>query len=361
MNSALGGTLRQLSGPVLVTGHTGFKGTWLTILLEHLNVPVIGYSLPAEKDSLFDRAKRVGSIPETFSDIRDLDSVGRFMDIHKPSIVMHLAAQPLVLESYRTPVGTFATNVMGTANVLSASFGTGTVQAVAVITTDKVYRNDNSGRAFIESDPLAGKDPYSASKVGSEAAVAAWQQISKISGGPSVISLRAGNVIGGGDWAEDRLIPDLIRGFVKGGKITLRNPQSTRPWQHVLDPLIGYLMAVENLLGGNQIDALNFGPVTKSLEVKRIAEIAQRAWPAPIEIENSVSSSIPETEALVLDLNSRMAQDLLGWSPMWSQEEAVLSSVKWWDRVLNKAVDPQMACFEDIEFAIKNLSSLGNS
>ena len=359
MNSAFGSALRQLSGPVLLTGHTGFKGTWLTLLLEHLEIPVIGYALPAEKDSLFDRAKRIGSIPETFSDIRDLDSLRRFIQLHHPATVIHLAAQPLVLESYKTPVETFATNVLGTANVLSVSFEAKTIQTIAVITTDKVYRNDNSGRAFIESDPLAGKDPYSASKVGTEAAISAWQQIAKVSGGPSVVSLRAGNVVGGGDWAQDRLIPDLIRGFMNGGKITLRNPQSTRPWQHVLDPLIGYLMAVEYSLKGNQVTAFNFGPSTKSLQVQRVAEIAQGAWPAPTEIETSLPSMTSVAEAVALDLDSQKAHSELSWTPVWSQEAAVVSTVKWWDQVLSKDVDPQLACVEDIEFALK-YSSLGN-
>ena len=354
MISALGSALRQLSGPVLLTGHTGFKGTWMTLLLEQLNIPVIGYSLPADPGSLFDRAKRVGAIPETFSDVRDLDTVKRFMSIHQPAAVIHLAAQPLVIESYQTPVETFATNVMGTANVLSASFDAESVRTVAVITTDKVYRNDNSGREFIETDPLAGKDPYSASKVGSEAVVAAWQQIAKVSGGPSVIALRAGNVIGGGDWAVDRLIPDLIRGFMDGQAITLRNPRSTRPWQHVLDPLVGYVMAVEHLLAGNTVAAFNFGPSSKSLPVQRVAEIAQKVWPTTTVIDTSLPPLTSVAEAIALDLDSRKANSELGWSPVWSQEEAVISTVKWWDRVFNQRVDPTIACVGDIKFALKS-------
>ena len=217
MELMLGKRLRELPGPILITGHTGFKGTWLTFLLERLNVPVIGLSLEPEKDSLFDRAKRTGVIPEAFIDIREFHAISRFISEHQPSAVIHMAAQPLVLQSYKTPRETFETNVMGTANVLDAAFKTNSVEAVVVVTTDKVYRNDNSGQSFVETDPLAGKDPYSASKVGTESVVAAWQQIAKISGGPKVISVRAGNVIGGGDWAEDRLMPDLIRGLVSGG------------------------------------------------------------------------------------------------------------------------------------------------
>ena len=200
MRPQLGSELSKLPGPILITGHTGFKGAWLTILLEHIGIPTIGYSLPPEKHSLYERANLEGRIPELFADIRDLLLVKDFMAKHKPSAIIHMAAQPLVLESYKSPRETFDTNVMGTVNILDAAFESDHVKAIIVVTTDKVYRNDNSGRAFIESDPLEGKDPYSASKVGAEAAVSAWQQIAKISDGPKVVSVRAGNVIGGGDW-----------------------------------------------------------------------------------------------------------------------------------------------------------------
>jgi CDP-glucose 4,6-dehydratase len=365
MVSAFGNSLRQLPGPILLTGHTGFKGTWLTLLLEHLQVPVVGYSLPADKDSLFDRANRAGCIPEAFADIRDPTSLRSFLELHRPAAVIHMAAQPLVLESYKTPLETFEINVIGTANLLSAAFATESVKAVGVITTDKVYRNDNSGRAFIESDALAGKDPYSASKVGTESVVAAWQQIAKVSKGPQVIALRAGNVIGGGDWAEDRLIPDLIKAFTGTKKIVLRNPESTRPWQHVLDPLVGYLMAIEKILAGEQIDALNFGPDSKSLTVKKIAEISQARWPFLVEVGSSTATATvtatSESEALALDLDSQRARNVLQWRPAWTQEGAVVSSIRWWDSVLNDEIDPLVACASDIDFALKSLSSLGNS
>ena len=183
MHYPLGKRLRELPGPSLLTGHTGFKGTWMTFLLEDLNIPVVGFSLPAEKDSLYDRAEREGVIPEVYADIRDYEALERFMDIHKPSTIIHMAAEPLVLKSYESPRETFDVNVMGTVNVLDIAFKKEFVKAIVVVTTDKVYRNDNSGRAFIETDSLEGKDPYSASKVGTEAVVAAWQQISKVSGG----------------------------------------------------------------------------------------------------------------------------------------------------------------------------------
>jgi CDP-glucose 4,6-dehydratase len=247
----------------------------------------------------------------------------------------------------------FEINVIGTANILTSAFATNSVEAVGVITTDKVYRNDNSRRAFIESDALAGKDPYSASKVGTESVVAAWQHMKKQSEGPHIISLRAGNVIGGGDWASDRLIPDLVRAFITKSKIVLRNPESTRPWQHVLDPLVGYLMAIERVLGGEVIEALNFGPDSKSLSVKKIAEISSKAWPSQSDIDSSHGNSERHLESFSLELDSSLARKILNWTPIWSQEEAVISTIKWWDSVLNCDLHPEVACARDIDYMLK--------
>lgn len=354
MDLTLGKRLRELSGPILVTGHTGFKGSWLTFLLEHLNVPVIGISLPPELDSLFARAQRINVITESFLDIRDFDSLQQFIAAHRPSAVIHMAAQPLVLESYRTPRETFETNVMGTANVLEASFKTDSVQAVVVVTTDKVYRNNDSGNAFIESDPLAGKDPYSASKVGTEAVVAAWQQISKVSGGPKVISVRAGNVIGGGDWAENRIVPELIRGFSTQSVVPIRNPLSTRPWQHVLDPLRGYVMALEAILSGTMIETLNFGPDSRSLSVQEIVEIGSANWPLPTSVEYLDGSLSENIEAISLQLDSKVARDILNWNSRWRQEESVIATFEWWDKVLNKSISAIEACQSDIDYLLSN-------
>ena len=214
MENPLGQGLRELPGPLLLTGHTGFKGTWMTFLLEHLNVPVIGYALPAEEDSLYARSIRTGSITEVFGDIRDYRKLEHFIDQGKPSVIVHMAAQPLVLKSYDSPLETFDVNVMGTANLLDIAFKRDYIKTILVVTTDKVYRNDNMGNPFSENDSLEGKDPYSASKVGTEAVVKAWQQIASTTGGPRVVSVRAGNVIGGGDYARDRIIPDIIRGII---------------------------------------------------------------------------------------------------------------------------------------------------
>ena len=350
----LGDCLRGLPGPIMVTGHTGFKGTWLTILLQQLEIPVIGLSLEPTKNSLFDRASRLGLVTEEFIDIRDVAAVTQFVSKYHPSAIIHMAAQPLVLESYKTPRETFEINVMGTTNILSAAFLEPSVTAVGVITTDKVYQNDDSGRAFVESDALSGKDPYSASKTAAEAVVKAWQQIAKVAGGPRVLSLRAGNVLGGGDWAENRLLPDLIRAFKEQNKIQLRNPDSTRPWMHVLDPLQGYLLAIGHSIQGDDDEAFNFGPNSKSLTVKRIAELSQSAWPYPVNISVANDPVNKIFEAGSLSLNSAKAKQVLGWSPVWSQEQAVISSVKWWDEVLNNHVTPYDACINDISHLLND-------
>lgn len=361
MISTLGERVKKLTGPILITGHTGFKGTWLTLLLERLGVSVVGLSLEPLSDSLFDRAHRRGKIPETFSDIRDFAAVDRFLKIHKPSAVFHMAAQPLVLESYKTPRETFETNVMGTANILDVSFKLNSIESIVVVTTDKVYRNDNSGKPFVETDALAGKDPYSASKVGTEAVVAAWQQIAQVSGGPQIVSVRAGNVIGGGDWAEDRLMPELIRGFAKDSIVKVRNPDSTRPWQHVLDPLHGYLMVLEATLGGGTFKSINFGPSSESLSVREVVEICQGSWPRKTNVEFSADVQDKIIEATALQLDSNYARQKLGWTTVWSQESSVISTMAWWDKVLNQAVDSQTACADDIEFLLGRVTSLGIS
>jgi CDP-glucose 4,6-dehydratase len=347
MEMALGQRLRELPGPLLLTGHTGFKGTWMTFLLEHLNVPVVGYSLPAEKDSLFDRVARTGAIPEEFSDIRDYASLEQFIDLHKPSTIIHMAAQPLVLKSYESPRETFEVNVMGTVNVLDIAFRKDFVEAIIVVTTDKVYRNNNSGRAFIETDPLEGKDPYSASKVGTESVVAAWQQIARVSGGPKIISVRAGNVIGGGDFAQDRLIPDLVRGAISGKSVQIRNPNSTRPWQHVLDPLRGYFMSLEYLLNGGDLQSLNFGTNSEPLRVSQLAEHSRRFF-KDIEIIQDPHTDSAIIEAKFLNLDARKSQSQIGWGPLWSQNEALEATLSWWKDFLDNGSNPETLCKNDI-------------
>jgi CDP-glucose 4,6-dehydratase len=349
MDYPLGKRLRELPGPLLLTGHTGFKGTWMTFLLEHLNVPIVGYSLPAEKDSLYDRAQRTGVIPEIFADVRDYKTLENFMDLHQPSTIIHMAAQPLVLKSYESPRETFDVNVMGTVNVLDIAFKKDFVKAIIVVTTDKVYRNDNSGRAFVETDPLEGKDPYSASKVGTESVVAAWQQLARTIGGPRILVARSGNVIGGGDLAEKRIIPDLVRGALTNCKIEIRSPESTRPWLHVLDTLRGYIMCLEFGLSNFQSENFNFSPTQKSISVKDIVDIGTTYFPSISKLV-CAKNVIVNMEAETLRLNSEKSRELLNWSPKWNQMESISRTFQWWvDTSANKA-DAHTRCVSEIEY-----------
>jgi CDP-glucose 4,6-dehydratase len=351
MENPLGQRLRELPGPVLLTGHTGFKGTWMTFLLEYLGIPIVGYSLPPEKDTLFERAARKNLIPEVFADIRDYQNLEKFIDENKPSTIIHMAAQPLVLSSYENPRETFDVNVMGTVNVLDIAFKKDFIKAVIVVTTDKVYRNDNSGQAFVEHDPLEGKDPYSASKVGTESVVAAWQQISEIQPGPKIASVRAGNVIGGGDFAKNRIVPDLIRSVLNNQAIEIRNPDSIRPWQHVLDPSVGYLNVLERLSSNIEFapNSINFGPIDNGVSVQSLVNSA-------LEIFSNIKVTYPKSEdkfplmeSKSLHLNSNLAQDSLGWQPKWSQEDAIAKTFIWWRRALLEKIDVNILCRNEIQ------------
>lgn len=324
--------LKAGDGPILITGHTGFKGAWLTLLLEKLGIPVVGFSLDPIKDSFYQRLGLQGTNEEVFGDVRDKDQLEKFIKKTKPLGIIHLAAQPLVLDSYRFPIETFETNVMGTANVLAAAGTVPSVKALVVVTTDKVYLNKNSNKWFVETDPLQGKDPYSASKVGSEAAADAWRQIYRSSGGPLIGKARAGNVIGGGDLSKDRLIPDLVRAYLFGAVCEIRNPDSTRPWQHALDPLLGYVLYLNHLLSGNNTQAINFGPREPSLKVSTIVDLVKNAW-NNIPITYGMPEFSGDQEATYLDLDSTFAEDSINWRPTWTQEEAVLKTINWWSRV----------------------------
>jgi CDP-glucose 4,6-dehydratase len=346
MQTQIGSVLKSLPGPVLITGHTGFKGAWLLLLLTELGIETAGYSLPPEPDSLHNRISDSLRVRETFGDICDKKNFDEFVKAIKPAYIFHLAAQPLVLKSYEIPLETFSTNVLGTANVLNAALKTKSVQGVSVITTDKVYRNLGHGDRFIESDALQGSDPYSASKVGTEAAVAAWQQVSRLNDGPSIISLRAGNVIGGGDFAQNRLIPDLIRGAIEGKNTEIRNPESTRPWQHVLDPLMGYLKAAEYSILSKQFESFNFGPLENSLPVREVVAICGEEWNQIKTDVQTISHNNQESEFLNLD--STKAMEVLGWRPHQTQESAIRSTVNWWKRLLTEHKDPHKLCLDEI-------------
>ena len=346
MQNTLISRLQSINGHVLVTGHTGFKGTWLVMLLDKLGIEWSGISLHPEPDSLYNLINKRNK-NEYFFDIRDYDCLERTIRSINPEYVIHLAAQPLVLNSYLEPRLTFETNVLGTVNLLDVLVSNSIPKKIVIATTDKVYREKKFNKSYIETDALGGKDPYSWSKVGAEAAIGAWQQISKIQGGPKIVSARAGNVIGGGDSSENRLLPDLVKGFKNNSTITIRNPNSTRPWQHVLDSLSGYLLI---LATETKDEAFNFSNNSKSLTVKKISEIAQMTWKNESKITFEDKQDTLETKNL--SLNSILARKKLNWNSRWDQKNAVIDTILWWKHVSNKLIKPIEACERDIEFLI---------
>lgn len=338
---------------IFLTGHTGFKGTWLTLLLEAMDHEVVGYSLAPRPNSLYERLGRSGAIQEHFSDIRDIETLNKAIRSAKPTIVIHMAAQPLVLESYRIPRETFEINAQGTANVLEAAFAASSVKVVGAVTTDKVYKNLETRYSYVETDALEGlSDPYSASKVAAEAVISGWKKISEVSQGPKIVTLRSGNVIGGGDFSEDRLIPDMVRSYLTGMPMQVRNPNSTRPWMHVLDSLVGYLKAIDNSSKNQVNEVFNFAPLEESLSVQKVLDIASQEWPKMFEVTLSATQAAT-TEANLLSLNANKSLELLGWKPYWSQESAIRSTISWWNAVLQKSITANDICAAEIAKVMK--------
>jgi CDP-glucose 4,6-dehydratase len=252
---------------------------------------------------------------------------------------------------------------MGTINVLNASFATKSIKAVGIVTTDKVYRNNNLGRRFIEADPLEGNDPYSASKVAAESVVSAWRSINHENELPKILSLRAGNVIGGGDFADNRIMPDLVRGMISGEPFTVRNPMSTRPWQHVLDPLYGYLLGIiyADSEPKFKTKAYNFGPSESSYSVSELLRIIEVEFPGLINFSLDENVNNKKKESKLLDLDSSLAQVELGWKPIWSQKAAIISTIKWWKNVLENVISPLEATEQDIEIFLNSQGFRGTA
>jgi CDP-glucose 4,6-dehydratase len=321
--------IKSLNTPILITGHTGFKGTWLMQLLDSLNISYVGLSLEPTKDALYTKIQVSNLEREYFGDIRSRSVVSKVFTEHRPQVTFHLAAQPLVLDSYKNPIETFETNVMGTANILEESRKLNIETFSGVITTDKVYRNDERGVKFLETDAIMGNDPYSASKAAAENVITAWRSLNGVSEKTFITSLRAGNVIGGGDLAENRLLPDLYRSLQSNKSPLIRNPHSVRPWQHVLDPLVGYLLALERSMELRVSSEYNFGPVDEALDVGTVAEIACKSWDSKIKPE-LLGTPREFHEAVLLDLSSQKAQNELNWRPCFSQIEAVTETITWW-------------------------------
>lgn len=315
---------------VLITGHTGFKGAWLAEILHDLGANVTGLALPPEgSPNLFDLLTLRQRIRHLEGDIRDAALVKRIVEQVKPEIILHLAAQALVRPSYQQPVETFATNVMGTVHVLEAARQVNGVRSIVVVTSDKCYANEGTGRFFAEDDKMGGNDPYSASKGATELVAHAYNVSFFRSSGTALASARAGNVIGGGDWAVDRLIPDAVRAFDAGTPITIRYPDATRPWQHVLEPLRGYMVLAQHLYekGETFSGGWNFGPEKSGvLKVKDVLALLQQNLSFTITVDQG--EQLHEAKTLGLDIAK--AQKQLPWKPLLSAEEAIRWTGEWY-------------------------------
>jgi CDP-glucose 4,6-dehydratase len=335
---------------VLLTGHTGFKGGWLALWLQSMGVKVRGVALqPPTTPALFNVARVGEGMEHRVSDIRDFDALLANLSEFKPEVVFHMAAQPLVRLSFRQPLETYAINVMGTAHLLEASRRCETVRAIVNITTDKCYENREWVWGYREDEPMGGHDPYSSSKGCAELISAAFRKSFLIDAGISMATARAGNVVGGGDWAEDRLVPDCIRALEAGKPVTVRNPDAVRPWQHVLEPLSGYLRLAESLYVNGQLDAegWNFGPHdTDAKPVRYIVETICRTWGAGASWETQRGPHPHEANFLKLDISK--ARQRLGWSPRWNLEEALIRIVDW-HRAWLEGKDMRRYCLDQIQ------------
>jgi len=334
---------------VLVTGHTGFKGAWLSLWLDRLGARVGGLSLvPPTKPNLFSLANIQGDVAHCICDIRDPKATAIAIADFKPEIVFHLAAQALVRPSYDDPLATFATNVMGTAHVLDAIRRTSSVTTCIVATTDKVYRNEETGHAFSESAPLGGHDPYSASKAAAEMVVQSYHKSFLAEHGVAVAAARAGNAIGGGDWSAERLIPDAVKAWSHGNQVRIRRPDAFRPWQHVLEPLFGYIMLAEAIWDNPNLAApFNFGPNSDDVHsVRAVIEQAQAAFGIG-DVDFATDHAGPH-EAGLLSLDNAKAKHQLGVSPRWSTSDAVSITMNWYRRY-NEGADARALCYADID------------
>jgi CDP-glucose 4,6-dehydratase len=347
---------------VLLTGHTGFKGSWLALWLLELGAEVTGVALePDQNPNLFEQLQLAGRLDHRPGDIRDPDVLRQAVADTRPELVLHLAAQPLVRRSYAEPVATWETNVMGTIHLLEALRDLQQPCTAVLITTDKVYRNNEWLYGYRENDPLGGHDPYSSSKAAAELAIASWRA-SFCGRAPhqtpylQVASARAGNVIGGGDWAADRIVPDAMRALGRGEAIGVRNPSATRPWQHVLEPLGGYLLLAERLHQGTAgkaamadhplASAFNFGPQLEANRcVRELVEEALRHWPGAWEDRSDPASP---HEASLLNLVIDKAHHQLSWAPRWPFATTVERTVSWYRRVQKEQASPVQCCLDDL-------------
>ena len=342
---------------VFLTGHTGFKGSWLSLWLASLGAEVKGYALnPPTSPSLFDEAEVGKVINSQIGDIRDQDALYVSMLEFNPDILIHMAAQPLVRYSYDAPIETYEVNVIGTAKVLEVARNCTNLKSIVNVTTDKCYENDGRTQGYKESDPMGGHDPYSSSKGCAELVTLSYKRSFLQSQGVSIASVRAGNVIGGGDWANDRLIPDILRSFENGNPVVVRNPKATRPWQHVLEPLSGYLILAHKLYDNcdKYDEGWNFGPDDKDVKsVDWILDKMTSKWPdSSWNIDHG--SNPHEADFLRLDISK--AKSKLGWKPVWELSRTLEKIVIWHNAWLNKE-DMQVICLSEIEEYTKDMNN----
>lgn len=333
---------------VLVTGHTGFKGAWLCLWLQRLGAEVTGLALdPETQPNLFGLLGDLGLAADRRLDIRDAGALRHAVQDAQPEVVLHLAAQALVRPSYDDPVGTFATNVMGTTHLLEAVRHTASVRVVVLVTTDKVYANREWPHPYRENDRLGGHDPYSASKAASELVIDCYHKAFLRPRGVALAAARAGNVIGGGDWAQDRLLPDAVRAWSAGQTLQVRRPDAVRPWQHVLEPLGGYLRLAEHLWQHPLAEtAWNFGPAPHAaLRVREVIECARAAFGrGQTEFAEGVSGV---HEAGLLALDASLAHSRLGWFPRWDTREAIVRTLRWY-QALGAGQAAKQLCLDDL-------------
>ncbi|MGD9783040.1 MAG: CDP-glucose 4,6-dehydratase [Hyphomicrobiaceae bacterium] len=319
---------------VLLTGHTGFKGAWTAVWLAHMGAEVTGFALAPDSDpALFEMAGLGGRVRSLIGDLRDMSAVRAAVVAAKPEIVLHLAAQPIVRRSIVDPVETIAVNVLGTAHLLEAVRVEGSARLVLVVTSDKVYANSDSGRPFAESDALGGKDPYSASKAATELVARAFAQSYFEDLGVRLATARGGNVVGGGDYAADRIVPDIVRSALAGETLVLRMPEATRPWQHVLDCIAGYLVYVEAMAQDEALPrSMNFGPVPgRDVTVRQLAEATLAALGRPVAWQHEPVAGAKEMKLLAVD--SIRARSALGWRDRLAGDALVAWTARWYRAV----------------------------
>jgi CDP-glucose 4,6-dehydratase len=338
---------------VFLTGHTGFKGAWMSLLLNRFGAEVHGYALaPVHPSSLFVVANVAGDVHHEVADIRDLEALRSAMSAAQPDIVIHMAAQALVRPSYAEPVETFATNVMGTVHLLEAARHLASVKAILIVTSDKCYENDAQGTSFRECDRLGGSDPYSNSKACAELVTGAYRSsFFKAENTARVATARAGNVFGGGDWAHDRLVPDAIQAFLAGDSLRIRNPEAVRPWQHALDPVLGYLALVEKLVDDDSyIGGWNFGPDAASeVPVRQIVESLLTLWGDGARCTGDRGPH--PHEAAYLRLDCTKARTRLNWRPRLDLAQGLALTVDWY-KAFQRGEDLRGLSLEQIDFVL---------